>query len=282
MQDIFAYNDIARELRYFFQEKQGFVEVPPQPHLSILTVCENPKTVVPFQHGAHSYPLPQTAHSGLEAALLKNPRLPGVFCISTSYRNEPHPLPGRHDNIFPLFEFGSHGTIDDLRQLESDLLAFLGFSSAHHISYESQCAAYRTPILEAAHEKHLQKAFGDVISLEYFPTRTHPFWNIKQGNPETYHKINVLLHGVPTIGSAERSCDTKQMRDNFCRTSGGEYAEFLFKTFGEKRVRQELEAYLAQAFFPRFGGGIGITRLARAMKLAGLIETANTTSLQTA
>ena len=34
---------------------------------------------------------------------------------------------------------------------------------------------------------------------------------------------------------------------------------------------KELEEYLALDFFPRFGAGIGVNRMARAMNLEGLL-----------
>jgi len=34
--------------------------------------------------------------------------------MSTSYRLEPNPLPGRHERIFPLFEFEMKGNKKDL------------------------------------------------------------------------------------------------------------------------------------------------------------------------
>ena len=37
------------------------------------------------------------------------------------------------------------------------------------------------------------------------------------------------------------------------------------------QVMKELDEFLSHDFFPRFGGGIGMTRMARAMKLEGLI-----------
>ena len=30
-----------------------------------------------------------------------------------------------------------------------------------------------------------------------------------------YNKVDVILHGQETIGSAERSCDAEEMRNNF-------------------------------------------------------------------
>jgi hypothetical protein len=37
--------------------------------------------------------------------------------------------------------------------------------------------------------------------------------------------------------------------------------------FGKDRVEKELEEFLSLDFFPRFGAGIGLTRLARAYEM---------------
>ena len=71
---------------------------------------------------------------------------------------------------------------------------------------------------------------------------------------------------METIGSAERSADPIEMREQFHTISDGEYASLLYELFGEERVEKELEEFLSYDFFPRFGGGIGITRLISAMK----------------
>jgi hypothetical protein len=46
----------------------------------------------------------------------------------------------------------------------------------------------------------------------------------------------------------------------------------LYDLFGKERVLAELDEFLAHDFKPRYGGGIGITRLIAGMKQAGLIE----------
>jgi len=43
------------------------------------------------------------------------------------------------------------------------------------------------------------------------------------------------------------------------------YANLLFKLFGKERVEKELDEFLSYDFFPRFGGGIGITRMISAL-----------------
>ena len=71
---------------------------------------------------------------------------------------------------------------------------------------------------------------------------------------------------METIGSAERSTDKEQMRDTFYTISNGEYAQLIIDKFGRSRVEKELEDFLSFDFFPRSGGGIGITRLISALK----------------
>ena len=70
---------------------------------------------------------------------------------------------------------------------------------------------------------------------------------------------------METIGSAERSTDVEQMRDTFHTITNGEYSELLFKLFGKERVEAELEKFLEFDFFPRTGGGIGMTRMIAAL-----------------
>jgi hypothetical protein len=70
---------------------------------------------------------------------------------------------------------------------------------------------------------------------------------------------------METIGSAERSTDIEQMRETFHTITNGEYAELLFKLFGKERVEKELEEFFELSFFPRVGGGIGMTRMIAAL-----------------
>ena len=275
MQDIFAYNQIIRQIRRFFQDEKGFVEVPAQPRLSILAACEDPKTITQFIFSGVNYPLPQTGQMWLERELLENPGLPGVFCITTSYRNEPFPIPGRHDKIFPMFEFESHGDINALKKTESELLEFLGFPKPLSFNYLDLCEKYQVNEISSDEELKMQTDFGNVLSLENFPQHTHPFWNMKHDENRMYHKVDVILYGMETIGSAERSSNCEEMRENFFTISDGQYAKLLFSAFGKDRVIKELDDYLSLKMFPRFGAGIGVSRMARAMRLADLLETAS-------
>ena len=279
LSDIKAYDFIIEKLRQFFQDKKRFVQVLAQPRLSILAACEDPATISQFEFSGTTYPLPQTGQMWLEAEILKNPDVNGVWCLTTSYRNEPNPIPGRHNKIFPMFEFESHGNMDDMRQLEAELLEHLGFGKATSCLYNEICDRYGIQEIKADHELIMQKEIGDAISLEHFPQRTHPFWNMKHAKDGLFNKIDVILHGMETIGSAERSTNVREMRENFYSLSDGNYAKLLFNAFGEERVTQELNEYLALPMFPRYGAGIGVTRLARAMNLAGLLPESSKSSL---
>jgi len=273
MKNTFNYYLMVRKLRQFFADKKGFIEVPSQSRTSILAACEDPKTITEYTLGGTTYPLPQTGQMWLEYELLTNPRWPGVFCSTTSYRDEPNPIPGRHLRIFPMFEFEAHGTMDDLRALEIELLEFLGFPTPISIDYNATADRYETSIIEACHETQLAHELGSAILLEKFPRRTSPFWNMKYNNNDLYNKIDVLLHGMETIGSAERETDVATMREGFYTISDGKYAQLLFDKFGKERVEKELEEYLSLPgiTMKRFGGGIGITRLERAMELSGML-----------
>ena len=138
-----------------------------------------------------------------------------------------------------------------------------------YVDYAMKCGV---EVLESEHEGVMQRDFGNVISLENFPATSHPFWNMKHTNNGIFNKVDVILYGMETIGSAERSCDVKEMLHFFNTVSDGNYKRLLFNLFTEERVMKELREYLALKMFPRYGGGIGITRMARAMKLAKLIE----------
>lgn len=269
---------VSNKMRAFFRDVKGFREVHSQNKLSILAACEDPKTIAKYEYEGQEWPLPQTGQMWLEHYLLEHPDENGFFCVSTSYRNEPNPVPGRHDKIFPMFEFELKGGIDELRKLEMELLEYLGFKkNADGVypqkDYDEVCKDYEVGELEHEHETRLEVDHGPVFFLENFPERTSPFWNMKLHESKKHsNKIDVIIHGMETIGSAERSCNVDEMRDVFNTISGGEYAELLFSQFGKERVTKELDEFLSKKFFQRSGGGIGMTRMIRAMKMSNLLD----------
>ena len=270
----FEFHSVVKKLRGFFESK-GWVEVHTQNRLSILAACEDPTTISTYNYGGEVWPLPQTGQMWLEYELLKNPEVPGFFCLSTSYRNEPNPVEGRHDKIFPMFEFECRGGMEQLIELEKELCEYLGFGNAAEFPrghYEDVAKMYNTKELEHCHEEQLRKDYGPVYFITDFPNFTSPFWNMSQSESgEHANKVDVIIHGIETIGSAERSCDPTEMRRQFYSISDGGYANILFSNFTKQRVEKELDDFLKFNFFQRCGGGIGVTRLIRAMKLSGLL-----------
>lgn len=262
-------------MRTFFKSK-GFIEVHTQNALSILAACEDPKTISKYNYHKQEWPLPQTGQMWLEHVLLDNPDINGCFTVSTSYRNEPNPVPGRHEHIFPMFEFESKGTMKDLITMENELIESIGFPKHPNRlkypegDYEKMAKRYKVHELDHEHELMLEKDYGPVFLLKNFPYHTSPFWNMKKDG-DVSSKVDVILHGVETIGSAERSCDKDEMRSQFLSISNGEYAGLLYKQFGKERVNYEMDQFLDRDFFPRYGGGIGITRMIKAMELSNLI-----------
>lgn len=265
MDDFRMYDYLTRKLRTFFSDR-GYIEVSAQSRLSILAACEDPFTISKFKFAGTEWPLPQTGQMWLEHDLLQNPDVPGVFCITTSYRNEPDPIPGRHDLIFQMFEFESRGNFEVLLELEKKLCVHLGFQVPPRITYADACDQYGTLVIEAKHEEYLYDDYGDACILTDFPESTHPFWNMKEKEAGIYNKADVILGGMETIGSAEREVYPVKMLQRFKTISQGRYAGKLHADFGVPEVQKELDRYLSHDFFPRFGGGIGMTRLAKAIK----------------
>jgi aspartyl/asparaginyl-tRNA synthetase len=267
MKETKVYHEVTQLLRNFFLQK-NYVEVPTQSRLSILAACENPFSIATFEYNGEVWPLPQTGQMWLEYELLKNPEWEGCFCISTSYRDEKDPIPGRHVKIFPMFEFEAKGSFQDLIDLTKELCEYLGFGKGVDAIYDDICKEYGDiDTIEDEHESRMWEELGSTIFLTKFPERTSPFWNMKYNGDGTFNKADVILFGQETIGSAERSCDPAEMKSIFYSIMEEAYSKKLFELFGKERVEKELEDFLKFDFFQRFGGGIGLTRLARAWEL---------------
>ena len=255
-------------LRDFFLAR-NFQEVHTQNRLSILAACEDPTTVATYDYNGEVWPLPQTGQMWLEYELLNSPDVSGFFCVSTSYRAEQDIVEGRHETIFPMFEFEFPGDIKDLEKMERELCEHMGFGNGQGIvdkDYLEWCEYFKVEELEHKHEDAMCKSWqGRVCMIKNFPNYTSPFWNMRQNGDGTAAKIDVIISGQETIGSAERSDDPKEMRDQFMSISDGMYADLLFEKFGQERVEKELDDFLSLDMIPRVGGGIGITRLLHAM-----------------
>ena len=111
--------------------------------------------------------------------------------------------------------------------------------------YDNIATRYGVDELDHIHEEYMERDYGKVFFLEYFPLKTSPFWNMRLMDDKVHaHKIDVIIHGIETIGSAERSTDPVQMKEMFYTISDGGYANTLFAQFGKERVEKELEDFL--------------------------------------
>ena len=266
--DPVKFTEATTQLRSFFLDR-NFQEVHTQNRLSILAACEDPTTVATYDYNGEVWPLPQTGQMWLEYELLNSPDVSGFFCVSTSYRAEKEIVEGRHDTIFPMFEFEFPGDIKDLEKMERELCEHMGFGNGHGIvdkDYLEWCEYFKVEELEHKHEDAMCKSWqGRVCMIKNFPNYTSPFWNMKQNGDGTAAKIDVIISGQETIGSAERSSDPVEMLKMFHEISDGMYADLLYDKFGKERVDKELDDFLSLDMIPRVGGGIGITRLLHAM-----------------
>ena len=243
--------------------RKGFLEVHTQNRLSILAACEDPFNVATYDYAGQRWPLPQTGQMWLEHELLTRPDSQGFFCVSTSYRQEPNAIPGRHDIIFPMFEFEMPGTIHDLKAMEYDLCQHLGFTQPVEKTYEEWQTFYgetNVTELDADHEKRMNKTFGPCMITE-FPEFTSPFWNMKRNDEGTANKIDVIISGHETFGSAERETDKEKMRECFNTIMHGKYRDKLYELFGKERTDKELDEYLEFNFFERCGGGLSLIHI---------------------
>ena len=141
---------------------KGFLEVHTQSRLSILAACEDPQTISTFNYGGQVWPLPQTGQMWLEYELLTKPDVEGYFCLTTSYREEENPVEGRHDIIFPLFEFETAGGIEELINLEKELLIDLGYDANKFLvkSYTDIAEEFNNDELDHDDETRLYKDYA--------------------------------------------------------------------------------------------------------------------------
>jgi len=273
------FDAVVSKLREFFRGRKEFTECHGQSRLSILSACEQPENIAEFNYVGKPYCLPQTTQLQLEFELLDDPTHKGLFSVCTSYRQEPNPTPGRHNLIFPLFDFEMHGDMEDLLQFERELCEFLGYGPADsfkRFTYDEVCKMYdvKDGILDHDHEQRLCDDHGAVVFITDFPNRSDPFWNMMQHDNGTHaKKIDVIMSGMETIGSAQRSSDPAQMREMFDTIADGGYKQILYDRFSEERTEAEMKDFLSLPFITRSGGGIGITRLISSMKKEGLLKT---------
>ena len=212
---------LLQKLRGFFMSK-NFIETFPQPDLTILAACEDPKTVRSFEFNGNIWPMSQTNQMNLEKILMENAdELDGIFCLTASYRDEPNPIPNRHKKSFCMFEAEQKGDFKNLLDILSELMVHLGLvkntKDIPFFAYNELCEHYHVDTLEAEHENKMWHEYGDVVGITHFTEKTSPFFNMKQEGVDEktgeilYNKCDLIICGQETFGSAERSCDVEQM-----------------------------------------------------------------------
>ena len=186
------FDPVIQKLRQFCRNK-GMIEACVQQRRSILAACEDPRTISIYNHGGNVWPLPQTGQMQLEVEILQDPEPYGYFTLTTSYRNEPRPVPGRHDLIFPMFEFEIKGDMNELINFEMELLEHLGFDKSTFKSGNWEDVAQRLGVddIDHAAETRLGQE-TDVFFLKYFPRKTDPFWNMRMDG-EIARKLMLLF-----------------------------------------------------------------------------------------
>ena len=162
-----------------------------------------------------------------------------------------------------MFEFEMKGGVEELQLMEWELCEWLGLPLEKDSirTYDDWSNQFNVKELDHDHEEKIGRGM-----ITNFPEWTSPFWNMARNDDGTSKKIDVILNGMETIGSAERSTDKDQMRDTFYTISDGEYSQLIIDLFGRSRVEAELEKFLSFDFFPRSGGGIGMTRIISALE----------------
>jgi aspartyl/asparaginyl-tRNA synthetase len=181
-----------------------------------------------------------------------------------------------------MIEFEIPKNMNGLVEFVERLLDHFGYNNSTtdypRGNYLDIAAKYETKEIGHEHEMRLYEDYGNVFLLQNFPEHTSPFWNMKRNADGTACKMDIIMSGIETIGSAERSTDVQSMTDMFYNISNGLYATTLNSRFGSSRVKKEFEEFINSEMVVRSGGGIGVTRLIRSLKMSKLMVDADTRS----
>ncbi len=99
--DTREFNFVFDKLSEFFKQR-GFLSDCKQHVPTIMAACEDLPNMLTYNFRGKIWPMIQTnqMHLGTDKDL---------YAPTTSYRNEQHPIKGRHSRMFPMFEFESLG-----------------------------------------------------------------------------------------------------------------------------------------------------------------------------
>lgn len=200
----------------------------------------------------------------------------GYFAHNTSTRNESRAGDGRREFKFPLTEFefinqSEESGFDELAEFISKLLVHLGFDAPKLVEYEDECKKFGVEFIEDEEEQALCDKYGSTVLLGKFPLRSDPYWNMRHAGNGIFDKIDVIIHGFESAGTAVRSCNVDEMKKNIHLQDSGNYIQAMYNHFGKERVDDEINEYTDYKFVPRCGGGLGMSRIIRGMKIEGLL-----------
>ncbi len=310
------YQYVVFKLRHFLKNYYSFEEINQPNHPNYLATIEESDTLFQW-NAAVDAEMNRLGNREywLELELLKKSDRTGLFCIT----NYCQPLPQVKNDLkndkaaladkYWVVEFESKGGIVDLIGFVTDLLQYLGLYSPRKLLYEDMCSRYKTSLLKPVHELLMQQEYGNCLSLEQFPERTSPYWNIQPQNEvvnyqagsmdhqreqihdqdiknstvncydyyfecvkdPVYNKVDVLLYGMTTINSGTRNNNQTELLEKFRQYAEGQYARRLFHEFGESTILNHLDDYLSLPRFPHFGGTIQLSKLVRALRFANLL-----------
>lgn len=264
---------VVKKIREYF-DGIGYLEVFTNNRPSVMSSCEDARTVATFQYAGRQFALPQTQQPALEHVFYADDgTVEGYYTLSTSYRDEQHPVRGRHQIAFPLFEWEGKGDVNRLMDVEEGLLRHLGFTDVVRMSYTEVCEKYGVEEVTLVEEEKLGHEH-QVVLMYNFPVE-HTYFNMKRIGGGLAAKVDAIVGGKETFGSAERSSNVGEMQHSFETSEGGEYAKKLREIHGDG-LEYELNAYFdlfknAKEERVRNGAGIGMTRLIAALQKHDLL-----------
>lgn len=230
------YNTVIHLLRQFL-DKMNFIELFTQNKLSILTVCDDPKSMCTFNYGGYVWPLPQSSIIWLEYELLTNQDLVGIYTLCTTYKNDSNYTRKQSENIFeadvvtPKFEFVTFGDYSDINTMVVNLLQELGFLDKYTFVNYNKIAKRRGSTDLSVQDIVPTKV---VTFVDYIPEQK---WGMKYTS-----KVYILQTEVMTF--SEHLKDSNELLETFLTLDNGHLAEYLYAQFSKERVDDELFKFI--------------------------------------
>lgn len=201
----------------------------------------------------------------------------GYYCMNTSTRNESRAGDGRREFRFPITECEfavetEESGLEELAQFLERMIVHLGFEKPARRYYTEECKIRGVKKLDDIDEADIcNQAQNSVVLLMKFDEESDPYFNMRKNADGTFDKIDVLIDGVETVGSAVRSCNKDEMLDMLKKQDKGKYLTTMYKYFGEETIKNEVNDYFSYKFIPRCGLGIGTSRLIKALERHNLV-----------